>query len=185
MASLTQANLGFENLLRQFTSGTINPYLQGRRPDILHQEIDARTRRHLSRVFTPAGHPVWVDPGSAPGIDLTVDLDEDGPVRLNYTNTATQTPPYTGPSPAPEGFTRTPEETHNAICPNCEHELGTGDDPLRRQIWIAKPCGHVRNPDSLYLLVLLLVTNMLLKTKGLLRILHQTPGFTRQKARVW
>jgi hypothetical protein len=84
MASFREGNLGFENLLRQFTSGSLQPYLEGGRPDLLHQEIDARTRRHLARALPPL-HPLWVQTGNPPGIDLTVDLDEDGPVRLNYT----------------------------------------------------------------------------------------------------
>ncbi|RDW63163.1 putative RING finger domain protein [Aspergillus mulundensis] len=50
---------------------------------------------------------------------------------------------YKPPSPAPEGFTRSAEEDDVAICPNCDEELGKGDE-LKQQIWISKPCGHVR-----------------------------------------
>ncbi|KAL4901655.1 hypothetical protein BDW74DRAFT_71938 [Aspergillus multicolor] len=49
---------------------------------------------------------------------------------------------YKPPSPAPEGFTRSAEEDDVAICPNCDEELGMGDD-VKQQIWISKQCGHV------------------------------------------
>ena len=29
------------------------------------------------------------------------------------------------------------------LCPICEHELGTGEDEVRRQSWCVKSCGHV------------------------------------------
>jgi hypothetical protein len=45
--------------------------------------------------------------------------------------------------PPAEGFTRIAKEDEIVVCPNCDHELGTGDDPVKRQIWVAKPCGHV------------------------------------------
>lgn len=46
-------------------------------------------------------------------------------------------------SPAPEGFARTLQEGDVAVCPNCGDELGAGLG-VKQQIWVAKPCGHVR-----------------------------------------
>lgn len=53
---------------------------------------------------------------------------------------------YQAPSPAPEGFTRTLAEDDVAVCPNCSWELGTGEGK-KQEIWVAKPCGHVRHQD--------------------------------------
>ncbi|KAL4973996.1 hypothetical protein BDW66DRAFT_140900 [Aspergillus desertorum] len=49
---------------------------------------------------------------------------------------------YKPPSPAPQGFTRSATEEDIAICPNCDAELGTGDE-IKQQIWVSKQCGHV------------------------------------------
>ncbi|KAI4148130.1 MAG: hypothetical protein LQ340_005228, partial [Diploschistes diacapsis] len=50
-------------------------------------------------------------------------------------------PIYTAPSPPVEGFTRSPAEDDVVICPNCDCELGQGDE-LKRQLWVIKSCGH-------------------------------------------
>ena len=50
---------------------------------------------------------------------------------------------YEAPPPAPEGFTRSPEENDVLVCPNCDSELCKGDDDIKKQVWIAKKCGHV------------------------------------------
>ncbi|KAJ4372582.1 hypothetical protein N0V86_007942 [Didymella sp. IMI 355093] len=52
-------------------------------------------------------------------------------------------PTYEAPPAAPEGFTRSPEEDDVLICPNCDSELCKGDDDVKKQVWIAKPCGHI------------------------------------------
>jgi hypothetical protein len=52
-------------------------------------------------------------------------------------------PTYQAPPAAPEGFTRSPLEEGPLICPNCEEELCVGEDDVKRQVWIAKACGHV------------------------------------------
>lgn len=54
-------------------------------------------------------------------------------------------PPYKPPPAAAEGFTRKIEEEDVVICVNCSDELGTGDGEVKRQVWIAKGCGHVGN----------------------------------------
>lgn len=53
-------------------------------------------------------------------------------------------PTYDAPPPAREGFTRSPKEEDVLLCPNCEDELGTGKDEVKRQVWVVKACGHVR-----------------------------------------
>lgn len=46
-------------------------------------------------------------------------------------------------SPAPEGFTRSPEEEDVLVCPNCGDELSVGVGDLKKQVWMVKGCGHV------------------------------------------
>jgi hypothetical protein len=55
----------------------------------------------------------------------------------------TASPPTIPPSAAPEGFTRSPAEGDELICPNCEEELCKGNSDLKKQVWIVKACGHV------------------------------------------
>ena len=55
----------------------------------------------------------------------------------------TRIPTYDPPPPAQEGFTRTPSEDDILVCPNCDDELGLGDDEVKRQVWVVKACGHV------------------------------------------
>ena len=55
-------------------------------------------------------------------------------------------PTYEAPSPAMQGFTRSPKEDDILVCPNCEEELGTGKDDSKRQVWVIRACGHVREP---------------------------------------
>lgn len=64
---------------------------------------------------------------------------------LGYERDRPEPPPptYEAPPSAPEGFTRSPEETDVLVCPNCDSELCKGDDDIKKQVWIAKSCGHV------------------------------------------
>jgi len=50
---------------------------------------------------------------------------------------------YKAPDAAPVGFTRMAKEEDVVVCPNCGDELGVGDKPSKRQVWVSKPCGHV------------------------------------------
>ena len=52
-------------------------------------------------------------------------------------------PTYSAPPDAPEGFTRSPQEEGELVCPNCEEELCVGGDDQKKQVWIVKACGHV------------------------------------------
>ena len=51
-------------------------------------------------------------------------------------------PTYEAPPAAPNGFTRSPREGDVVVCPNCDHELGHGEE-FDKQIWVSKDCGHV------------------------------------------
>ncbi|MCJ1418666.1 hypothetical protein MMC32_005015 [Xylographa parallela] len=53
-------------------------------------------------------------------------------------------PVYEAPPPPRPGFTRSPAESDTVICPNCNEELGIGEDDTKRQVWVVKKCGHVR-----------------------------------------
>ncbi|KAF7588981.1 hypothetical protein BBP40_004948 [Aspergillus hancockii] len=100
-------------------------------------------RHHLEDVET-----FWIGDGPGGAIDLTINLDMDGPVPLDYEYPG-RTPDrgsrqtYKPPTPPPEGFTRSLGEDDVVCCPNCDAELGTGDE-TQQQIWVVKQCGHVR-----------------------------------------
>ncbi|KAF1933289.1 uncharacterized protein M421DRAFT_712 [Didymella exigua CBS 183.55] len=64
---------------------------------------------------------------------------------LGYGGARPEPPPptYEAPPPALVGFTRSPEENDVLVCPNCDSELCKGDDDVKKQVWIAKQCGHI------------------------------------------
>lgn len=83
-------------------------------------------------------------------------------------------PDHVAPSPAGEGFTRSPAEDNEIICPNCEEELvhehdkhieepnakRNGKAPTRKDreehpFWVVKECGHVYHPSTLYIVLLI------------------------------
>ncbi|KAF2838073.1 hypothetical protein M501DRAFT_1017105 [Patellaria atrata CBS 101060] len=100
-----------------------------------------RTHRHRDTGpvgITGFGHnfPIFAPP---PNLDMTL-------VGFDMGLRSPSPPPlhtYDTPSAAPDGFTRSPEETDVLICPNCSDELCTGDSDLKKQVWISKTCGHV------------------------------------------
>lgn len=51
-------------------------------------------------------------------------------------------PEYHPPAKPRPGYTRKVQEEQILVCPRCEDELGTGDDPVKSQVWASK-CGHV------------------------------------------
>lgn len=78
------------------------------------------------------------------------------PGQLNYAHAAFFTgepseslPPYApppsrpSPEPARPGFTRSPQDGDEAVCPNCDEELCVGETDLKRQVFVIKACGHV------------------------------------------
>lgn len=52
-------------------------------------------------------------------------------------------PTYDPPSPPRAGYTRDPKEDDILLCPNCDQELGVGEDEIKKQVWVIKKCGHV------------------------------------------
>ncbi|KAL2221683.1 hypothetical protein M432DRAFT_599988 [Thermoascus aurantiacus ATCC 26904] len=119
------------------------------REEAFRQEVALRVR-NLARRPQHGVDTFWIGDAPNQGIDLTIDPDVDVPVGMDYqiagfnmnNTTARPVSTYKPPSPAPEGFTRTAQEDDVVVCPNCEDELGTGDE-IKQQIWVAKPCGHV------------------------------------------
>lgn len=161
---------------------------RGRGEHPMAREIRLRNR-HFAPIFHQDFGGLWL--GTPPqnlGVDLTLDIDEEEPVQVTYarpmappatqpastTSATTTSPVYTAPAAAPEGFVRNPDNI--TVCPNCDAELGTGDDPARRQIWVSKPCGHVRQHfPSVKLIYVELHTNLLVFFKGILRAVHKKP----------
>lgn len=96
----------------------------------------------------PYAHRIHRHPGEAAPFHL--------PGALNYAAAAFDInirpppePPRASPileplPPARDGFTRSPAEGDALVCPSCGDELCTGDDDLKRQVWVIKSCGHVR-----------------------------------------
>ena len=89
------------------------------------------------------------------------------PGRMDYQRGAfaDQKPDHIPPSPAQDGFTRSPSEHDVVICPSCEEELvhkKDGEDlvakkggkpPTRKEreehpFWVVKECGHVSYHDT-------------------------------------
>ncbi|KAL5343212.1 hypothetical protein BJX70DRAFT_354836 [Aspergillus crustosus] len=109
------------------------------------REVPWRAAGHLSRAELET---LWIGDGPGGPMDFTINLDNAGWEFLGLSpdrdRPEMERPrsSYKPPSPAPEGFTRSVLEDDVAVCPNCEEELGTGDD-TKQQIWITKQCGHV------------------------------------------
>jgi len=52
--------------------------------------------------------------------------------------------PTYDPVPDPrDGFLRSPGEDDVLVCPNCGHELCSGESEEKQQAWVVKACGHV------------------------------------------
>ncbi|KAI7345163.1 hypothetical protein KC354_g14866 [Hortaea werneckii] len=75
-----------------------------------------------------------------------------GPVMMDFETPAFDlglgvnrppTPKYEPPAAAEEGFTRSPGEDEEVVCPNCGDELGMGSSEEKQQVWCVKGCGHV------------------------------------------
>lgn len=143
-------SLGAANIMDMFRrirqTGATSTFL--RPEDVFRQEAALRRREFAPSLPQPM-ETFWIDAPPGEESDLPIELDDNIPIHLDYTTTGFRAdiprpvPPYQRPIPPPEGFTRIAKEDEIVVCPNCDHELGTGDDPVKRQIWVAKPCGHV------------------------------------------
>ncbi|KAI1958372.1 hypothetical protein LOZ58_005104 [Ophidiomyces ophidiicola] len=111
-------------------------------PNSLPSEVAWRAR-DLFGAFHQAMRPFWIGERPSQGIDLThLDVTFVGLDRFEPQRTPAS-PKYEAPPAPSKGFTRAVGKDDVVVCPNCDHELGSGDEPLRRQIWVARPCGHV------------------------------------------
>lgn len=125
---IDRANAHIQLLADNMRQGGPQPPPRARRADHIHLGV----ARH-----------VFVRPNlnfGMVGFDLGFERNEPEPPP----------PTYDAPPPAPEGFTRSPEENDVLVCPNCDSELCKGDNDIKKQVWIAKRCGHVssRNQDA-------------------------------------
>ena len=77
---------------------------------------------------------------------LQAGFDYDQPSRPQQQQP--RLPTYDPPLPAQLGFTRSPNEDDVLACPHCDDELGTGENEVKRQVWVVKACGHVRTFHS-------------------------------------
>lgn len=80
--------------------------------------------------------------GGMPG---PMDYEQQG-FQLTNVVQRPQASDYKAPDPLPKGFTRIAKDEDVVVCPNCGNELGIGQKLLKRQVWVARACGHVRNP---------------------------------------
>lgn len=118
---------------------------------IPRSNIPGPSRPRLRR-FRPDAEPIYL--GSSPVETVVLDAGPEDLI-LDYGSAsfdmqqhteraeAGRRETYKAPSPPPEGFTRTLGDDDVAICPNCSCELGVGDGK-KEEVWVAKPCGHVR-----------------------------------------
>ena len=157
----TTRNARNQSTLRQrrHTSATRSPV---RRPQvsvrITGAPVEAHSHPNAGWLFHPlaahvnANTPLtheddlveWEIPGGnfeLPHLDYHVPaFDLEQPARRQP---QPRLPTYEPPIAVPEGFTRTPKEDDVLVCPNCDDELGLGDDEVKRQVWVVKACGHV------------------------------------------
>lgn len=94
-----------------------------------------RLLNHLA--YQPAIHPMDFE---AIGFDLGIDLDLE---EHRHSPPRPASPPREPLPSARTGFTRSPKEDDVCVCPNCQEELCTGEDEVKRQIFVVKACGHV------------------------------------------
>lgn len=70
------------------------------------------------------------------------------------------TPKYEPPPAVEKGFTRSPVEEEEVVCPNCGDELAVGKGETKQQIYVVKTCGHVSSPYPFYACKDVLRTNI-------------------------
>lgn len=149
-----QRTLRGSNLLNLLSAENYRlPPVPMNRADVFREEMALRTR-HLVGAFRQAMSPFWV--GLPPRDTSDFDLHD---LSLTYLRAsepghprrgpAPQVPPaYEAPAAPPEGFTTCANEDEVVVCPNCDRELGTGESPEQKQVWVARHCGHVRRLSS-------------------------------------
>lgn len=98
----------------------------------IQQRLEERAQSQRAAIRRPPGHP-FINIGMDYGM-VAFDLG------LGARPT---TPPYEAPKEPGTGFTRSPAEDEEVVCPNCGDELAVGKDELKQQVWVVKACGHV------------------------------------------
>ncbi|KAI9816824.1 MAG: hypothetical protein M1827_001469 [Pycnora praestabilis] len=117
--------------LARFTNATRRP----QRP-MLEQLADLR--RRTAHVID--AHRERINP-NASNMPIGLNFEEIG---FAMAPQAPPPPTYSPPPAASDGFTRSPTEDDIVICPNCEDELGAGDEDIKRQVWVVRSCGLLR-----------------------------------------
>jgi hypothetical protein len=113
----------------------------------LRAQLRAATRlhqRHQLQEAVGAGVPARrALPGRAGGLVINMDFGMAA-FDLGIGEPARPpTPKYEAPPPPEKGFTRSPEEDEEVVCPNCGDELGVSEEETKAQVWVIKSCGHV------------------------------------------
>lgn len=110
---------------------------------------------------------------------ITMDYNELGFDIMGVGPPEPATPKYEPPPPAEKGFTRSPEEDEEVVCPNCGDELAVGKEEMKQQIWVVKGCGHVS--DILIVKYTLLSSKANLYSGILWRVCHTHPSNHKQE----
>lgn len=139
----------------------------------------------LGRMFGPGAAIGAVDrhriliPGNPRGPDMGA-LN----INLEYTLAAFQvgaepnrppTPLYEPPPKAEAGFTRSPGENEEVVCPNCGDELCMGDNDVKQEVWVIKGCGHVSWLTFRSSTLISVLTNFRLTAASVLKIVRRRP----------
>lgn len=126
--------------LAEWRYARIRDFYRGNRNQLPHGQLLHRESDRGDDVMFMAAVPQIDLPGS---LDFRRQGFAMGPVPQPQPPPNPPPPTYEAP-PAPRlGYSRSPKEDDVLICPNCEDELGVGQDDLKRQVWVAKKCGHV------------------------------------------
>ena len=161
------------NLFRMTPEGTrlIDAEERNRQQHPLHlyrrQQMAHAHAARLHRIIDDDSSPVDPTGRFQPPGALDFDI-----VPFNLHHNGQPVPPlpvYEAPPPPRPGFTRSPTEGDTVVCPNCNEELGIGEDDTKRQVWVVKKCGHVGHAFR----VRWILTN---GAPGLLRQLHAGPA---------
>ena len=138
MDNLEQARQRRLDIERQFEQ------VQDARPQDLRAQLRAATRLHhrQQREDIGAGFPAR---RALPGRALMVNMDFGmAAFDMGLGEPARPpTPKYEAPPPPEKGFTRSPGEDEEVVCPNCGDELGVSEEETKAQVWVIKACGHV------------------------------------------
>lgn len=89
------------------------------------------------------------------------------------------TPKYEPPEKAAPGFTRSPGEDEEIVCPNCGDELAMGEEDIKQQVWVIKKCGHVSARSGMWEFDKIGTDRI----SGILRHLRAEPDEKRSKER--